>query len=393
MARPLREVQSSEIEVSVVMPCLDEEDSIGYCVEAAMDALDSMGVSYEVVISDNGSTDRSVEIAESLGARVVHQPIRGYGNAYHKGIGAARGEYVVMADSDGTYPFSEIPVFVEALRGGADMVMGSRFKGSIEPGSMPWLHRYVGNPVLTWILNVLFRTGISDAHCGMRGFTREAYARLGLRTAGMEYASEMVIQAGRKNLDIEEVPITLSPRIGGDVKLNTWTDGWRHLRFMLLQAPGWVLLLPGVVLSILGGVIVLVTAFGPLRIGSVLFDVNTLVFGALMTVLGVQTALLGLTTKLYARSRNLDDSNGMINAFDQWFTFERGLIVGGIVVGIGLIPGVYLAVQRVSGVEFGDADFRLSVLALIFTVIGFQIIFQSLFASMLGVKDLATEAA
>ncbi|MEA3503346.1 MAG: glycosyltransferase family 2 protein, partial [Actinomycetota bacterium] len=193
----------------------------------------------------------------------------------------------------------------------------------------------------------------------------------------------------RKNLAIEEVPVTLSPRIGGEPKLNTWHDGWRHLRFMLLEAPGWVLLLPGIVLTLMGAVIVATLSFGPVYVGSVLFDVNALVFGALMMVLGVQTVLLGLTTKIYARSRHFDEGRGFIRAFDRWFTLERGLLVGGAVLGFGFVPAVYLTVQRASGSPFGDANLRLSVLALVLIVVGAQIVFQSFFASMLRVRELA----
>jgi glycosyltransferase involved in cell wall biosynthesis len=390
VAETLCDRVATDVEVSVVMPCLNEEESLGYCIKEATKSLDSMGINYEIVVSDNGSTDRSVEIAESLGARVAHQPIRGYGNAYHKGISEAAGRYVVIADSDGTYPLSEIPAFVELLRGGADMVMGSRRKGTIEPGAMPWLHRYVGNPVLTGILNLMFHTRITDAHCGMRGFTKDAYAHLDLQTGGMEYASEMVIQAGRKNLSIEEVPITLRPRIGGEPKLDTWHDGWRHLRFMLLEAPNWVLLLPGIVLVLVGAVILGTLSFGPIYIGNVLFDVNAFVFGALVMVLGVQTVLMGLTVKFFAKSRHFDESRGIIGVFDRWFTLERGLVAGGAVLALGFVPAAYLAAQRVRGSQFDDTNLRLSVLALVLIVVGAQIIFQSVFLSMLRVTELAS---
>ena len=232
-----------EVEVSVVMPCLNEEAAIGLCVETAMKALAGMGVRGEVVVVDNGSTDRSAYIAESMGARIVHEPVPGYGNAYRKGIKGARGRYIVMGDSDGTYDFGVISQFVEPLRNGADMVIGTRLRGRIEPGAMPWLHRYVGNPVLTGLLNLMFRVHLSDSHCGLRALKREAYERLRLSTPGMEFASELLIEAVRKRLRYQEIPIRYMRRTGGEPKLRTWRDGWRHLRLMLVEAPNWILAL------------------------------------------------------------------------------------------------------------------------------------------------------
>ncbi|MCX6021636.1 MAG: glycosyltransferase family 2 protein, partial [Chloroflexi bacterium] len=216
-------------EVSVVLPCLNEELTIGACVRKAMSAFAAHGVSGEVVVCDNGSTDASVAIAEGLGARVVHQPLRGYGNAYLMGIAEARGTYIIIADSDDTYDLTELPVFLDPLRQGYDMVMGNRFTGRILPGAMPWLHQYIGNPILSGILNLFFRTGVGDAHCGIRSFTREAYPRMRLRTGGMEFASEMVINAAQAGLRIAEAPITYYPR-QGESKLHSFRDGWRHLR-------------------------------------------------------------------------------------------------------------------------------------------------------------------
>ncbi len=378
-----------EVEVSVVMPCLNEEESIGYCIKEARDALDALGCSYEIVVCDNGSEDRSVEIASSLGARVVHQPEKGYGNAYHKGISEARGKYIVIGDSDGTYPFSEIRSFVERLRAGADMVMGTRLKGTVEPGAMPWLHRYVGNPLLTGLLNLLFRTGVSDAHCGMRAFTKEAYERLGLRTAGMEYASEMVIAAGRQGLKIEEVPIRYTPRVGGEPKLNTWSDGWRHLRFMLLEAPEWVLTLPGMILSGIGLSIVVPLANGPVRIGGVLFGIHTFVFGALALVLGVQVVFLGLTIETYARSRGFHKGGRLVRWFEERFTLERGILGGVLLILCGAVIAGYLVAQRIGGVEFQDlGNLQLSLTMMILVIIGFQVVFSSVFLAMLKVRSM-----
>ena len=223
-----------EIEVSVVMPCLNEQATIGACIEKAHRTLKNLCISGEIVVADNGSTDNSVAIAQSLGAQVVHQPCRGYGAAYQTGIAAAQGKSIVIGDSDDTYDFSELNRFILPLRQGYDLVMGSRFKGEIRPGAMPWLHRYVGNPFLTGMLNLLFKAGVSDAHCGMRAFTREAYEQMKLKTPGMEFASEMVIKAVQAGLRIAEVPITYYPR-KGESKLHSFRDGWRHLRFMLSE--------------------------------------------------------------------------------------------------------------------------------------------------------------
>ena len=228
--------EASDVEISVVMPCLDEEETIGACIEKAWQGIESSGFRGEVVVSDNGSCDASVEIAEKLGARVVHQPVRGYGSAYLKGIREARGQYIIIGDSDDTYDFTEVDRFVMPLQDGYDLAMGSRFEGEILPDAMPWLHQYIGNPVLTGILNLFFRAGVSDAHCGIRAFTRDAFQRMHLQTSGMEFASEMVINAAKADLHIAEVPVTYYPRLG-ESKLHSFRDGWRHLRFMLLYSP------------------------------------------------------------------------------------------------------------------------------------------------------------
>ena len=231
--------------VSVVMPCLNEEATIGRCVAKAWRGIELAGVPGEVIVADNGSTDRSPEIAAAAGARVIHQPKRGYGNAYLAGFAAARGRYLVMGDADDTYDFGEVGRFIVPLReGGYDYVLGSRFKGKILPGAMPWHHRWIGNPVLTWILNRLFGLHASDAHSGMRAFTREAYERMRLQSPGMEFASEIVINAAKARLRVTEVPITYYPR-EGESKLRSFRDGWRHLRYMLLYSPDWLFLAPG----------------------------------------------------------------------------------------------------------------------------------------------------
>ncbi|MGH2803650.1 MAG: glycosyltransferase family 2 protein, partial [Thermoleophilaceae bacterium] len=243
----------SAVKVSVVIPCLNEAGSIERCVERARHALDGQGWRGEVIVADNGSEDGSADLAKAAGALVVHEPRRGYGSAYLAGFAAATGDYIVMADADLTYDFGDIPRFVEELDGGADLVMGDRMRG-IQPGAMPWLHRYVGNPALTGILNLFFRTGVRDAHCGMRAVRREALPRLDLRTTGMEFASEMVIRAGKAGLAISEVPIHYHPR-EGDSKLSSFRDGWRHLRFLLVHSPNWLFIVPGAVLAAFGVIV------------------------------------------------------------------------------------------------------------------------------------------
>src|SRR5215210_6312996 len=241
--------------VSVVIPCLNEEANIERCVIAALRALQDSDIPGEVVVADNASEDRSAELATAAGARVVAEPRRGYGSAYLAGFGAARGEYIVMGDADLTYDFAEIPRFLEQLEGGAQLVMGDRMD-NIQPGAMPWLHRYVGNPVLTGLLNLFFRTGVKDAHCGMRALRRESLPTLDLRTTGMEFASEMVIRAAKEKLDIRQFPIEYHPR-GGESKLSSFSDGWRHLRFLLVHSPTHLFLVPGLVMLLLGALVAL----------------------------------------------------------------------------------------------------------------------------------------
>src|SRR5919202_6444167 len=246
--------------VSVVIPCLNEEENIEACVERALEAIANSGVTGEVIVVDNASEDRSAELAKAAGARVIFEPRRGYGSAYLAGFAAARGAYIVMADADLTYDFGEVGRFVDELDGGADMVIGDRMD-NIHPGAMPWLHRYVGNPVLTGVLNLFFRTGVKDAHCGMRALRRDVLPQLDLRTTGMEFASEMVIRASKEKLDIREFPIQYHPR-GGESKLSSFRDGWRHLRFLLVHSPTHLFIVPGAVLSALG-VLIMAADFRP----------------------------------------------------------------------------------------------------------------------------------
>jgi glycosyltransferase involved in cell wall biosynthesis len=368
--------------VSVVIPCLNEAGSIGRCVALARQALDRHGWQSEVIVADNGSDDGSAEIARDAGALVVHEPRRGYGSAYLAGFAAARGDYVVMADADLTYDFADIPRFVAKLDQGADLVMGDRMRG-IKPGAMPWHHRYVGNPVLTALLNLFFRTGVRDAHCGMRAVRREVLPRLDLRTTGMEFASEMVIRAGKERLAIEEVPIDYHPR-EGESKLSSFRDGWRHLRFLLVHSPTWLFIVPGAVMAFIG-VLVSATVLLQLEVLGRQWDLHTMVAGALLMIVGTQVLALGLCAHAYGTY--------FMGERDPWFDrmrarlkLEHGLFLGAAVMFAGLaVAGVIVGVWADRG--FGAlSEERLAVLAAALFIIGVQIFFSSFLLSILGLR-------
>jgi glycosyltransferase involved in cell wall biosynthesis len=374
-------------ELSVVMPCLNEEESLGICLEKARSTIQSLHLPAEIVVADNGSTDRSVAIAESFGARVVHEARRGYGSAYLAGFAAARGRFIVMADSDDSYDWTDIPRFLEPLRQGADFVIGTRLHGHIDPGAMPFLHRYVGNPILTGILNLLFGAGISDAHCGMRAFTREALDRMRLRTTGMEFASEMVIQAAKVKLRIVEIPITLhKDRRSRRPHLRTWRDGWRHLRFMLLLSPTWLFMIPGLVLLLLGLVPLIVLYPGPLHFGRVELDVHTMILGSLFTILGVQILTTGLFAAVYSFEQQFDRGDRLLGVLARHFNLERGLLLGLLVFLTGLAIDAGVAITWIRGGLGNLAELRPAIVGSTLLAVGTQIISSSFFLSMLSVK-------
>src|SRR5215467_728935 len=296
------------VEVSVVIPCLNEANSLAFCVDKALNAFRASGLSGEVIVADNGSTDGSIQIAEEHGARVVHVAERGYGSALQAGIAAARGPFIVMGDADDSYDFTEVPRFVEKLREGNDIVMGNRFRGGIKPGAMPPSHKYLGNPGLTALLNTLFHARIGDSYCGMRGFTRVLYDRLDVRSAGMEFALEMIIKAAQIGARITEIPIILWPdKRGRPPHLRSFRDGWRSLRFMLLYAPNWLFLLPGSMLVVLGLFLVVWLLPGPRQLTPrVTLDIHTMVFGVIFALLGAEILSIGAFAKVFSYAERFD---------------------------------------------------------------------------------------
>jgi len=374
-------------DVSLIMPCLNEEETLGLCLTKAAETIARLGLNAEIVVADNGSTDRSVAIATELGARVVTESRKGYGNAYRAGFAAARGRFLVMGDSDDSYDWTDIDRFLAPLRDGADFVIGTRLRGTIEPGAMPFLHRYLGNPVLTGILNLLFGTRISDAHCGMRAMTREGYDRMDLRTAGMEFASEMVIKAAKADLRMVEVPIAFKKdERSRKPHLRTWRDGWRHLRFMLLYSPTGLFLVPGLMLLGLGVLLLAALYPGAIRVGGHEIDVHTMILGSLLATLGVQTVSIGLFAKVYSYERRFDHQDPVLRTLARHFNLERGLLLGLVILiaGFGLDLAVALRWIR-SG--FGPLSaLRPAIVGSTLMVIGGQILFSSFFLSLLSVQ-------
>jgi glycosyltransferase involved in cell wall biosynthesis len=383
---PLDPQQS--VEVTVVIPCLNEANSLGYCVDKAIEAFRKAGLSGEVVVADNGSTDGSIRIAEEHGARVVHVPERGYGAALRTGIVAARGAYIIMGDADDSYDFSEVPRFVERLREGYDMVMGNRFRGEIKPGAMPPLHKYFGNPGLTALLNLFFHVGIGDSYCGMRGFTRALYNRLDVRSSGMEFALEMVIKSGQIGAKISEIPIVLWPdKRGRPPHLRSFRDGWRSLRFMLLYAPNWLFLLPGASLVMVGLAIVFWLLPGPRYITPhVGLDLHTMIFGVIFTLLGAQILSIGAFAKVFSYAERFDRRPFSLRRILRRFTLEFGLLLGGSLLLMGLAGCAWVTWQWAAS-GFGELhQVRQVLFWSMWLFLGMQMIFSSFFLSMLGIS-------
>jgi glycosyltransferase involved in cell wall biosynthesis len=368
--------------VSVVIPCLNEAENIEECVTAALEAMRRMDVAGEVVVADNNSEADSAQIAERAGARVVVEQRRGYGSAYLAGFAASRGRYIVMADADLTYDFNEIPRFVDELEKGAEMVIGDRMD-NIHPGAMPWLHQYVGNPILTGLLNLFFRTGISDAHCGMRALRRDVLPRLDLRTTGMEFASEMVIRASKEKLKIAEFPIEYHPR-GGESKLSSFRDGWRHLRFLLVHSPNHLFIVPGTVLAGFGALVILITESGVNLFGRA-WGVHAIIGGSLLMIIGTQVLALGLCAHAYG-TYFMGERDPWFDRMRSRFRLEHGLLLGGFFVLVGIVLGAIILVSWISH-GFGSLSYeRLAVVAASVLIVGIQIFFSSFLLSILGLR-------
>jgi hypothetical protein len=380
------------IDISVVMPCLNEEASVGTCVAWAIEGIARTGLRGEVIVADNGSTDRSVAVARAAGARVVDQPQRGYGNAYLKGFAAARGRFIVMGDSDATYDFRELDRFIAKLQEGYDYVLGDRFGGEMAKGAMPWTHRYLGNPVLTGVLNIFFGLKSSDAHSGMRAFTRESLERMELCCEGMEFASEIVIKAARAELRVAEVPIDYGQR-AGDSKLKSLRDGWRHLRFMLLLCPKWLFVIPGIVLFVVGMVGQSVLLPGRLELGTVRLDVHFNVLFAMMALLGAQAVMFGIFCRTYAVTLGLDRPSRLTTWVMEDFSLERGLVASLLVFAFGLTIDLWVLADWLNR-SMGPLDaIRQALFALTLVVLGTQGFFASFFLCFFRMKVHAPRTA
>jgi len=378
------------VELTVVMPCLNEAETVATCVRKAIGFLAESGITGEVLIADNGSTDGSQRLAEAEGARVVDVTEKGYGNALMGGIVAAKGKYIIMGDADDSYDFTNLMPFVEELRKGADLVMGNRFKGGIAPGAMPPLHKYLGNPVLSFVGRLFFRSHIGDFHCGLRGFSRDAVMSLNLQATGMEFASEMVVKATLAKQHITEVPTTLAK--DGRTRpphLHTWRDGWRHLRFLLLFSPRWLFFLPGTALFTAGLVVGALVTPGPISIGSVTFDVDTLVAAGAAVVIGFQAILFWLFTQVYAGAEGFLPEEPKVQRILGKLSLERGLILGGA-IGVAGLTGIVSSLVYWHGQGFHGLNYehslRLMIPSVTALIVSWQLILGTFFLSILGIR-------
>ncbi len=376
------ELEEPSYLVSVVIPCLNEAENIEQCVSTALGAMAAAGISGEVVVADNGSEDGSGALAQDAGARVIHEPVRGYGSAYLAGFAAARGAYILMADADLTYDFNEIPRFLAKLEAGADMIIGDRMQ-NIQPGAMPWLHRYIGNPLLSRLLNLLFHTGVKDAHCGMRAFRREHLERLDLRTSGMEFASEMVVRAAKAGLDIRQLPIEYHPR-GGESKLSSFRDGWRHLRYLMMHSPRHLFIFPGTVMAAIGGLIC-ATVLAHVDVLGRRWEVHTLIGGSLLLIVGTQVVTLGLCARAYG-IYFMGERDPWFEGMRRRYRLEHGLMLGGLIALLGTAILAAIVVEWVR-LGFGSlSEERLAILAATLLVLGIQVVFASFLLSILGLR-------
>lgn len=377
------ENRTSTLEVSIVMPCLNEAETLATCIKKAKYYLAENNISGEVIIADNGSTDGSQAIARNLGARVVNIPIKGYGSALKGGIAAAQGEYIIMGDADDSYDFSNLTPFIKKLREGYDLVMGNRFQGGIKPGAMPPLHRYLGNPVLTGIGRLLFASPCGDFHCGLRGFRKDAISALDLQTTGMEFASEMVVKATLHKMQLTEVPTTLSPDgRSRPPHLRSWRDGWRHLRFLLMYSPRWLFFYPGIFLICAGFLATLWLLPSP--------KVHTLLYSSTAMTIGFQIVIFALFTKVFGMSEGLLPKDRQFNRMFRHLNLESGLIVGCILVFLGFAASIYafgIWGQHSFGSLNPTETMPIVIPAVTCLGLGFQVIFSSFFLSILGLNS------
>ncbi|PWI31335.1 dolichol-P-glucose synthetase [Flavobacteriaceae bacterium LYZ1037] len=380
-----------KLELSIVMPCLNEAETLAICIIKATRFLETNNVEGEIIIADNGSTDGSQDIAKNLNAKVIPVKEKGYGSALRGGIEAASGAYIIMADADDSYNFEALSPFLKELRAGNDLVMGNRFKGGVAKGAMPFLHKYLGNPVLSFLGRLFYKIDIGDFHCGLRGFSREAYYKMDLKTTGMEFASEMIVKSKLNGLTITEVPTTLKPDgRTRDPHLNTWRDGWRHLRFLLLYSPQWLFLIPGVFLILLGFITSIIIISQPVVINSIQLDIHTLLYTSSLVLIGFQFIVFYALTKIYAVENKLLPKSNRYNKLFKFLNLETGLIVGILFLILGIILS-YFGLNIWKHSNFGELNpsetLRIVIPAVFTLLLGMQIIFFSLFFSILGLKN------
>jgi glycosyltransferase involved in cell wall biosynthesis len=382
---------SNTCELTILMPCLNEAETLAICVTKALNFLKLNSINGEVLIADNGSTDGSQKIASSLGARVVAIPQKGYGAALIGGINNANGIYTIMGDSDDSYDFTALMPFVLALRGGADLVIGNRFSGGIDKGAMPFLHRYLGNPVLSFIGRLFFKIPVGDFHCGLRGFNTQVMRNLELKTTGMEFASEMIVRSALENIRIQEVPTTLvKDGRSRPPHLHTWRDGWRHLKFLLMHNPFWLFFVPGIFFLFIGMLIVGSLFTGPVKLGALNLDLNTYTFGCFMTIAGVQLIVSAGVTYQYAFSTGILPPTNRLKALNQRLTTDCLVFIGGIAIALGI--GIFfVAISQWASVNFGDLVIdkasRIVILALSILVIGIQLFFSGFLIGILQIQS------
>jgi glycosyltransferase involved in cell wall biosynthesis len=380
--RPAPPEPEPSVRLSFVIPCLNEAATIEECVRRAWHTLDANGVTGEVIVADNGSDDGSGALAAAAGATVVFEPRRGYGSAYLAGLAAARGDYILMVDADLTYDLDEMPRFLAELEGGADMVIGNRMK-NIHPGAMPWHHRYIGNPLLSRFLNMLYRAGVDDAHCGMRAVRRDVLPQLDLRTTGMEFASEMVIRAAKENLEIRQFAIEYHPR-GGESKLSSFRDGWRHLRFLLIHSPTYLFIVPGAVMAVIGALVELIVLAHLVVFGRG-WDIHALIGGALLAIVGTQVIALGICAHAYG-TYFMGEQDRWFDRMRARYRLEHGLLLGGGIALAGVAIAAWIVVEWITRGFGRISEENLAVLAATLIIIGIQIFFSSFLLSILGLR-------